>query len=299
MKRKLSKNVLKREYLVNKLSSYQIAKRYGYTATWINTLRKKYNIPALKSHERKEDIPLSQAQKEYIYGALLGDACLKKDTGNGNAYLSIGQINLQYVKWQYKIMKNFVRSKIKIYKKQTRSNLYYFYTISHPNFTRIYHLVYPNGRKRITNGWIRNLTPRSLAFWYMDDGSITRSTHQMRISTESFTQEELRLLQRFLFKKWGMIAEIKPSPAEGKFLMLFHAKERDKFFSLIKQYIIPAMRYKICEPSNWKKWQPKEIRYLSRNYSGRETNWKGVLAKLDRAKSAVLRKASYLGLTGR
>lgn len=299
MKRQLSKNVLKREYLVNKLTSYQIAKKYGYTATWINALRKKYNIPALKRHERKEDMPLSQAQKEYIYGALLGDACLKKNTDNSNAYLSIGQINLQYVKWQYRIMKKFVRSKIKIYRKQGRSNLYYFDTISHPNFTKIYYLVYSKGRKRINNEWIRNLTPLSLAFWYLGDGSITRSTRQMRISTESFSREELKLLRRFLFKKWGITVEIKPSPAKGKFLMLFHAKERDKFFSLIKQYSIPTMMYKICGPSNWKKWQPDEIKYLSQNYLGRGINWKRILAKLGRTKSAVSRKASYLGLTGR
>jgi hypothetical protein len=88
-------------------------------------------------------------------------------------------------------------------------------------------------------------------------------------------------------------------PAKGKFLMLFHAKERDKFFSLIKRYITPAMMYKICGQSNWKKWEPKETRYLSQNYSGQKTNWKRILAKLGRTKSAVSRKASYLGLTGR
>ncbi|MFH1338464.1 MAG: hypothetical protein ABIH40_01255 [Candidatus Omnitrophota bacterium] len=298
----ITKNQLIKDYLDKKLSSYKIAKKYNCTPTWINVLRKKYKIRTLKPHERNPLSRLSQRQKAYIYGSLLGDGSLKINRlkRNSNAYLSIAQseTHKNYVEFQYSIMEDFINAEIKIDKRTDRKNMIYFRTISHPIFTRIYKEIYPNGVKTISNHWLKQLTPLSFAIWYMDDGSIVQSNHQMRISTESFSYQEHLLIQKYLKIRWNIFAGIKESSRKGKFILSFRAKERDNFFKLIKQYIIPGMKYKIYNGrKKWREWSPFEIKYLKQNYLGRKTNWKRMLVILDHSREAILRKASYLSLT--
>lgn len=298
----LSKELLKTEYIINKLSSYKIAEKYNCTAAWVNTLRKKYKIKTLKPYERNAAQTLSQMQREYIYGSLLGDGCVKYDRqkSNKNAYLSIAQSrrHKNYVKFQYFVMKDFVNMKIKVVidKRPNRQNMFRFRTISHPIFTYLYKQIYPNNIKRISSRWLQKLTPFSLAIWYMDDGSVAQSNHMMRISTESFSYKELLLIRKFLKEKWGILPKIYPSNRENKFILKFKAEERNKFFLLIEPHIIPEMQYKIYKEykeAKWKKWTPREIKYLKENYFGRRTNW-NKMQILNHSKGAIMRKASYL-----
>lgn len=246
---RITADALQRDYLVNNLTSYEIAARYGCSAVWVNTLRKKYGIRTLKPWERNKQQQLSQRQAEYIYGSLLGDDCLKRYRTKSNAYLSVGHSESQaeYVRFKYEIMRSFVGSKIKMYcdKRPDRQNSVVFRTICHPVFTELYEEIYPAKKKTIYPKWLERLTPFSLAIWYMDDGSLTLSNKQMRISTESFTYQEQCLLQTLLADKWGTHSHIKPSQAYGKWLLCFNAIERDKFFALISPYVIDCMQYKL------------------------------------------------------
>jgi len=301
---RLSKKLLRAEYIENKLNSYEIAKKYNCTATWVNILRRRYGIKTLRPYERNVKQRLSRRQQEYIYGTLLGDGCIKFGgrKGNKNAFLSVCQKDRHYVKWQYSIMEDFIRTEVKTYsdRRNNRGNMYYFTTISHPIFTSMYKEVYPDGIKTISNAWLNQLTPFSLAVWYMDDGSITQSTHQMRISTESFSYQEHLLIQKYFKKKWGISTGIKPSSRKNKFLLKFKAKERDKFFKLVEPYLLPQMKYKMYKnEGKWKEWTVSEVDYLKRNYWGWQTNWKEVLQTLNRSKMAIQRKASYLALARR
>lgn len=299
---KLSKDLLKVDYVDNKLNSYEIARKYNCTATWINTLRKYYNIKTFKKYERNAKQKLSKKQQMYIYGKLLGDGSIKFGgrKGNKNAFLSVYQKDRYYVQWQYSIMKDFVKAKIKVYsnKYKNRNSMYYFNTISHPIFTSLYDKIYPNGIKTISSTWLNQLTPFSLAVWYMDDGSITQSNHQTRISTESFGYREHLLIQKYFKKKWDIEVDIKKSPRENKYILSLSAKERDKFFKLIAPYILPQMKYKIyISKGEWLEWTISEVDYLKRNYLSWRTNWKEVLRTLNHSKDAIQRKASYIALT--
>lgn len=302
---RLSKDLLKREYISNKLNSYEIAEKYNCTATWINVLRRRHGIRTLKAYERNIRQKLSKKQQEYIYRKILGDGCIKADKGspNKNAYLSISHTisQIAYVEFQNSVMKDFIKREMYYYEKRpNRQDMCGFRTISHPLFTDLYKKFYPNRVKTISNQWLNRLTPFSLAIWYMDDGSIAQGNHVMRISTESFSYQEHLLIQKYFAKKWDISADIKPSPKKGKFLLSFRAKERDKFFKLIEAYIIPGMRYKLySNRGRWEEWTNSEIEYLKRNYSPWQNNWGEMLRVLNHSKEAIWRKASYLGLTRR
>jgi len=297
----LPRDLLKTEYINNKLNSYEIAKKYNCSATWINTLRKYYGIRTLKRYERNAKQKLSKRQQEYIYGKILGDGCIKFSRQLGrNAFLSVGQSDKSYTEWQYSIMKDFINTEVKVYsdKRTIRKDMHYFKTISHPIFTYLYKEFYPNGVKTVSSKWLDKLTLFSLAIWYMDDGSIAQSNHRMRISTESFSYQEHLLIQRYFEKKWDISVDIKSSPREGKFLLYFSAKERDKFLKLIEPYVIPSMEYKLySNKGKWGEWTSSEIEYLKRNYSPWQNNWENMLGVLNHSKEAIWRKASYLGLT--
>jgi len=303
---KLSQDLLNQEYQIHRLYSYQIAQKYGCSATWVNTLRKKYGILTIKPYQRNRKQRLTPKQNAYIYGSMLGDGCIKinKKHKNGNAFLSVGQINKSYVEYQYSIMKTFIKSKmsVRIDKRLNRSPFYYFRTIAHPVFSDVYNKIYPNERKTISKKWLQQLTPFSLAIWYMDDGSITKSTRMMRISTESFTNQENKILINFLQNKWGIRPKIIKSNARGKFLLKLSSSERNKFFTLIDPFIIPEMRYKLYknyQNLSLKRWNVSEIKFLQENYFGSRINWDKMVMYLNRSRQSISRKASYLVLTNR
>lgn len=304
---KISKDLLKTEYLINKLNRYEIGSKYGYTAVWINILRRKYKIRTIKPYERNLKQELSKKQQEYLYGSLLGDGSIKfgiagNKRGNKNGFFSICQSCKTYAQFQYLIMQDFVKSTSGVYceKRPDRKEMYCFRTISHPIFTNLYKRFYPNGVKTISFKWLKRITPFSLAIWYMDDGSITQSNHYMRVSTESFSYQEHLLIQEYFEKKWRIFLRIKSSPSKNKFVLSFKGKERDKFFKLIEPYILPDIRYKLYNnKSGWEEWTNSEIDYLKRNYLGWQTNWKNILQTLNHSKEAIYRKASYLNLTNR
>ena len=301
---KITKNQLKKEYLINKLTDYDMAKKHGCSDTWIRTLRKRYGIKSIKPYERNKMQNLSQKQKELVYGSLLGDLTIKFGGRkvNKNAFLYISQINKTLSEFKYKILSDFVKTKIESYKdkRPNRKKSYCFRTISHPIFTEIYNNLYLNGIKTISKEWLEKLTPFSLAMWYMDDGSVTKSNHQMRISTESFNYKEHLVLKEYLNKKWNINPDIIKSAKPSKFLLYFKAKERDNFFKLVSPFIIPEMQYKICKGlKKWEKWTPFELNCLKNNYKSCKVDWKDVLRVLNHSKQSIQRKASYLGLTRR
>lgn len=67
-----------------------------------------------------------------------------------------------------------------------------FTTLSLPCFNEIYELFYLEGKKIIPNNRADFLTPLSLAYWIMDDGSFTGSG--LKLHKNAFCMEELNLL---------------------------------------------------------------------------------------------------------
>lgn len=298
---KITKLQLEKGYINHKLTDAELSEKYNCSSVWIMILRKKYKIKSLKPYERNSEQNLSPKQLEFILGSLLGDASIKFGgrIGNKNAFLCISQTDKALTEFKYKIIKNFVKIPIKIYydKRPNRKPIYYFYTISHPLFTKMYREIYINGVKTITKEWLDKLTPFSLAIWYMDDGSVTRNNHNMRISTESFSYKEHVLIKEYFERRWGISAIIKQSPKEGKFILSFQAEERDEFFKLIEPFIISEMQYKLWRNlRSWRRWTSSEIDYLRRNYKIPKTNWGNMFRNINHSKQAILKKTSYLSL---
>lgn len=195
-----------------------------------------------KMASRRQNIQITQEQKEYIFGTLLGDGNLRycgKHTIYGRINHSI--IQEEYCQYKQKILKNLtypVKYTSK-YLKTTNKTYKQCYFCFKPNMEliSIYNMFYKNGKKDIPED-LSLLTPKALAWWFMDDGTSSGNC-SISIATCSFSLEGLLRLQKYLKEVYNISTTI-----QKDFKLYFHAKSAVEFYNLIKDYIIENMQYK-------------------------------------------------------
>ena len=202
----------------------------------------------------KNGVTISPMQRSFIIGSLLGDGTMRMGKGaiNANFKVEQGLVQKEYVLWKYEILKPLVFTEPKIsYRYSAQKEKYpkswWFRTIRHPLLTEIYNTFYiPNGyktgRKIIPKSIIYELDAFGLAIWIMDDGSYNKGS--INISTYSFLEPEINLLQSVLKKKFNIDAKYYKDRDKG-YRMYCNITETKKLISTIKPYIIPSMMYKI------------------------------------------------------
>ena len=203
-----------------------------------------------KNYGRKQDraasyrqgISLTDEQKEIIFGSLLGDMTLQKHTKTyrGSEVHSIKQ--KEYVIYKRELLNNLcgclrcftVRVKNKEYQEigfSIRPNI---------NLETLYNAFYKNGKKDIPET-LSLLTPRAIAFWFMDDGfKVSGNGKMLGFSTCSFTLNGLLKLQEYLKTTYDIDTIIRKN-----FYLIVKAKDCQKLITLIKPYMIEEMYYKI------------------------------------------------------
>jgi hypothetical protein len=215
---------------------------------------KKYDIRPLKTYERMDIPELTEEQREFIIGTMLGDGCLMLTRTNGNAWLSIKHSikQLEYVEWKYKIMDGYVNAPIKMRTDKAFNGKEYekceFITICHPVFTNYYNMFYDSGVKVVTNEIAESITPLALAVWFMDDGC--GNVNSIEMCTESFTEPELKRLQKVLSDKFKLVTSLwfdgyRKGSNQKKFKIGILKRSVDTFSDIVKPYVIPSMMYKL------------------------------------------------------
>ncbi len=200
----------------------------------------------------KEQSVLTDEQRSFIIGSLLGDGTMRMGLRAANANFKVEQGIAQkaYVFWKYHILKPLVFTEPKISYRYGSVGKYekswWFRTIRHPLLTDIYNMFYTEqikvGKKIVPHDIANHLDPLAIAVWIMDDGSYSNGT--INISTYSFTLEEIKILQNVFEKVFKVISNYYRDRNKG-YRMYFNKTETKKLISLIYPYIIPEMRYKI------------------------------------------------------
>lgn len=93
-----------------------------------------------------------------------------------------------------------------------RPHSYFFYTYSTPCLNVLWDLFMEKGKKSIHKDLINYLTPTGLAYWILDDGSLSKAKGFMTLHTEGFTHKEVCLLSEMLNKKF----QLSTKPMEKK-----------------------------------------------------------------------------------
>lgn len=123
-----------------------------------------------------------------------------------------------------------------------------FQTISHVAFCSLA-ILFINKKKVIPADLIKNhLTPRGLAYWFMDDGGKLDYNKNSKnkgvvFNTQSFESKEVKAMAQQLSEKFNLDCEIRSN--KGKKIIVIKSSSYSTFLSLIDSYILPEMRYKL------------------------------------------------------
>lgn len=213
------------------ITGYTTAQVYGY-------FYRKYGKSAIRK-KPKQSIPINQEQKEILFGTLMGDGNLQK-----TKYSFLGRNNhpvrqVTYCKHKrdkFGLLSGDVAFS-KVIVNQKEYEICYFCFRSNTNLEDFYNMFYYKGYRDVPKD-LSLLTPRAMAYWFMDDGS-ARSGSSISIATCSFSLEGLLRLQEFLLNTYGFKTTI-----TKEFKLDFNAESGRKFYDIVKDFIIPEMQYK-------------------------------------------------------
>lgn len=209
-------------------------------------------------------LKLTDEQKEILVGTLLGDGHLETKNYGQTYRLKIEHTIRQraYVDWFYKkfqvwvLTPPVVRTRLVTLRGQEKAyERIGFATISTGSLRFYAKQFYQDKTKIVPKLIHRWLTPRALAVWYMDDGSIKSNHHKtILLNTHSFSDTDLKRLQNVLEQEFGIKTAIRIQK-DGKQIYLL-SETVEMFLKLIEPYIIPTMRYKL--PKVWLTSLPKK-----------------------------------------
>jgi hypothetical protein len=210
-------------------------------------------------------MPLTQEQKDLLAGTLLGDGNLQTETqGRTWRYRALHKSeHVDYLQHKYEILKEFCTT-LPVYSEvlDNRTNKSYkrwnFNTTIQNSFRHYGNIFYTYDAqqkkmiKHVPLNIRQLLTPRAIAYWYMDDGSIKWLGHSnaMRICTESFNETDVSRLKNALKDLYDIDTQLTQKTTENKFVgyrLSINEENSSKFRELIKPYLVDCMRYKVSD----------------------------------------------------
>jgi len=104
-----------------------------------------------------------------------------------------------------------------------------------------------NNKKEITNEWLNEITPISLAFWFMDDGSSSfgksnKQRGKVTFATHGFSEKSVDKLIRMLLSKFNLRSTKHYSRG---FYISLDTESSEKFLWLVHLYIEKSVKYKL------------------------------------------------------
>ena len=212
--------------------------------------------------EYKETLKLTTVQREIIVGLILGDGSLQTQN-DGRTYRLIhvqgGSKGCAYTAHLYSVFSEWLLVPLKPTTPRSRGGDYKrgeswrLSTVSHGSFRFYGKLFYKDGSKVVPKGISNLLTARSLAYWYMDDGSIkSKQSKGVFLNTQSFTLSEVKLLCTVLGCKFGIQASSRRTPSQAKkgegWQIYVSGNSYETLSALICPYILPELAYKFPSP---------------------------------------------------
>jgi LAGLIDADG DNA endonuclease family len=218
---------------------------------------------ALKAHLKT--IELTSLQREVLVGTLLGDASfsLAKKKPNYSVKFEQGKKNEAYVLHLFRIFKPFVGTgpveRVINKNKAPVEKLRYavwFRTYQHDSLKYYYHAFYKQvldpknpdlvleKTKIVPKNIGKLLTPRAMAYWFMDDGSYEDQTNRTYLfNTQGFSIKDSEFLCDILLEKYNIKARTNYDKGLKRIRVL--TESAPILLALIKDYVIPEFQYKL------------------------------------------------------
>ena len=191
--------------------------------------------------------------KQLILGSLLGDASINandKDGGYRCVHFSQSDKQIDYFNYKKSILGKYALGE------RTRTSgygslMHDMHTTTNLELNKFLneHCM-KNGKKFVTQEWCNELDPMGLAFWYMDDGSISNRDNdkcgcRIHIATNGFSLQENETLANMLRDRFGIEATIGDKETYNGYTLILDVKNTERFCSLIAPYVCDSMKYKL------------------------------------------------------
>jgi hypothetical protein len=209
----------------------------------------------------KQSLKLSQELEEVLVGVLLGDACLESQNGGRTFRLKIEQSaqHEAYVRHLYALFGPWVLSPPR-FKRCKASNgatsmSWAFSTVSHVALCFHANQFYEEQGKHVPELIHRWLTPRGLAYWYMDDGSMkSEQSKGVIFNTQGFQRPDVERLIATLQTQFALSAKLRHQ--KDGWQIYLSGTRFERFLELVEPWILAEMRYKL--PAARRTHLPKE-----------------------------------------
>nr|AYQ94868.1 hypothetical protein [Microspora sp. UTEX LB472] len=206
---------------------------------------------------------LTQVQKDLIFGTLLGDANLQTGSrGKTWRYRALQKSeHKEYLFHKYEILEPLCGSKpieSVVLGERSRKQIkrWCFNTLIESSLIFFGNMFYKYDP--IQDKWVKNvplkvqtfLTPRALAYFYMDDGALKWQGHSnaMRLCTESFSVEGVQRIQTSLKNLYNLETTLTKKKLKDGFVgrrIAISEKSSGAFCELIKPFLVDCMKYKV------------------------------------------------------
>lgn len=228
-----------KEKLVDALATHNtisgLADFYQVSCSTIKRWLGGYNLST--TTEALKNIKLTHIQKEVLVGTVLGDGHITK---SGALHLAHGIAQKEYlehkISWfsdlgpRISVVDGAVRGRTKV----------------NTDILNFRQLFYPESIKIVPN-IVDYITPLSLSYLFMDDGSKCRNNNY--IYTCGFTETDNRLLCEMIEQKLdikGAVREFYHRQAKRNYFKIFFSKhESKKLKEILSPHVIPTMLYKL------------------------------------------------------
>lgn len=219
-------------------------------------MKKSRNLRGKLLIQYKNSLKLTSIQKEILVGTLLGDACIscsKRPHPTYNIKFEQTYSKVEYINHLYNIFEPFVGTSPQIRNMADGRQSLWFKTYRHKAFEFYYNQFYPiaintkTRRKRVPKNIYQLLTPRSLAYWFMDYGTLKQQSLTKKsylFSTHCFPLTDQKKLQKVLKEKFKIYTNIHKDKSFYRLYIL--AYSNNTFLQQIREYIHPKFfKYKL------------------------------------------------------
>ena len=202
-----------------------------------------------------ETARLSDQQWQTILGGLMGDGHLAPNTRGrrGVRYrMGHGAKQVEYLDWKCELLGNIGQSRTE------RPNGAVHVDLSPlPELSELREVVYwGDGKKHLSEEYLKALTPLALAVWYMDDGSLAVRSKGLQQRTadgsgrvefcvEALSEGSRVRLAQYLRDTHGVECRVTLRGTRQKAVLTMTPAGTDTFLQMVAPYIHPSMAYKL------------------------------------------------------
>jgi hypothetical protein len=186
--------------------------------------------------------------KETLIGTVLGDGYLEPHGRGIRLQVNHSAQLKAYVEWKRLELSELLPSPLH-HHDNAGYPFWRFVTRSHPYLAELRRLFYVNGKKVVPNEIASLLThPKSLAVWFMDDGTRDRRQDSLLFETQCYGPDDIARLKCALVANFGLHTSIHRSGVGRGLRLYVPVDEARSLARLIGPYVRPELRYKLPFP---------------------------------------------------